>query len=121
MNDFSKFLHILGNMHDCTVTIFEWRPMSKTVILGIEDLLFNFEGLPGYPGPLSGQIEFEDVDFVEFDIAGARSGLRIYEFNVLNEEDISCIVSVSFTPSGKISFNYGRALFPDISMHTTLL
>jgi hypothetical protein len=61
MTGFSEFLSRLGLLHDCTVTLFEWRPEQKKLVFEIEDLYWNFEGLPEYRGPKPGQISLEDI------------------------------------------------------------
>ena len=76
MSNLGEFLSRLGNLHDCTVTLFEWRPDDRRVTFAIEDLYFNFEGLPEYRGPLSGRIVLEEVQRVDIDLGG-MSGIEL--------------------------------------------
>jgi hypothetical protein len=65
MSDLAEFLSRLGNLHDCTVTLLEWKPQQKRITFEIEDLYLNFDGLPEYRGPLAGDIVFEEIERVD--------------------------------------------------------
>lgn len=46
---FPDVLDRLGDLHDCSVTNTEWEPMTSTLRILIEDILWNSEGVPEYP------------------------------------------------------------------------
>jgi len=116
MSDFGEFLLRLGYLHDCTVTRFEWKPDQKSMAFEIEDLYFNFEGLPEYKGPTPGRIVLEGIQHVSIEIREFEGPLRVYEFSLVKERADTADVSVSFSPSGKISVVYQRATFPVIPL-----
>jgi hypothetical protein len=116
MNDFGGFLSRLGNLHDCNVTRFDWKPLQNWIGFEIDDLYFNFEGLPEYQGPLPGRIELEDVQHVAVRLDSIVGPLRIYDFLVRNQDSGTSVVSVTFWPHGKIEVAYRRAVFPSIAL-----
>lgn len=58
---FPDALWALGDFHDCTVTSADWKPSTGVLQLQIEDLFWNFERFPEYPGALPGSIELTGV------------------------------------------------------------
>ena len=114
MTRFGEFLSRLGNLHDCTVTLVEWRPDQRAMGFEIEDLYFNFEGFPEYPGPLAGQIVLEGVGHVAMDFPGIQGPLRIDDFLAQQQGEARLAVAVTFWPTGKIEVSCGRVVFPDI-------
>ena len=116
MTRFGEFLSRLGNFHDCTVALVEWRPDQRAMGFEIEDLYFNFESLPEYPGPLAGRIVLEGVELVAMDFPGIQGPLRIDEFSVEERGEARLAVTITFWPTGKIEANCSRIVFPDISL-----
>ena len=115
MKNFGEFLSRLGNLHDCTVTLFEWRPERKAMGFEIEDLYFNFEGLPNYPGPLAGRITLEGVQDVAVDFRGIQGPLRIDDFTVEVKGPSAIDVSITFWPAGSTKIACERAVVPDVA------
>ena len=60
MSDFGEFLLRLGYLDDCTVTLFEWKPRKQNMAFEIEDLYFNFEGLPEYKGQHQAELSWKE-------------------------------------------------------------
>ncbi|OAF17515.1 hypothetical protein AYJ54_05040 [Bradyrhizobium centrolobii] len=116
MKDFSNFLTRLGNLHDCTITLFEWRPEQNSISFEIEDLYFNFEGLPEYPGAQSGRLVLEEVQLVSIDVRDLERPLRIDDFTVEANTPSAAAVSVTLQPRGRISIRCQRATFPDVGL-----
>jgi hypothetical protein len=114
MTRFGEFLSRLGNLHDCTVALIEWRPDQKAIGLEIEDLYFNFEGFPEYQGPLAGRIAFEGVKNLVMDFRGIQGPLRVHDFSAEEQGEARLAVAVTFWPTGKIEVNCGQVVFPDI-------
>ena len=117
MSNLGEFLSRLGNLHDCTVTLFDWRPDDRRMTFAIEDLYFNFKGFPEYRGPLAGRIVLEEIQRVDINLGGIEGPLRVDEFAIVVEgsSDASA-VSVTFWPTGKIEVAYRRAVLPDIPL-----
>lgn len=116
MTDFSEFLTRLGNLHDSTVTLFEWKPDGKSIAFEIDDLHFNSEGLPEYVGPTPGRIVLRGVQHIDIEMRGVKGPLRIYDFCVLDEGPEMLTVSITFAPAGKIGIICQGAVFPDIPL-----
>jgi hypothetical protein len=114
MTRFGEFLFRLGNLHDCTVTLIEWRPDQRAMGFEIEDLYWNFEGLPEYPGPLAGRIVLEGVEHVAMAFRGIEGPLRVGDFLAEEQGEARLAVAITFWPSGKIEVNCSRVVFPDI-------
>ena len=86
------------------------RPEARSIEFEIEDLYFNFEGLPEYRGPKPGRIVLEGVDCVEMEIHELKGAMRVYEFSLVNEDADISMVSVSLWPYGKIEVTYRCAV-----------
>ena len=114
MTDFRELLSRLGNLHDCTVALIEWRPDEKTMGFEIADLYFNFEGLPDYPGPLAGRITLEGVEHLTIDFHDISGPLRINEFLVEKESQAGVAVAITFWSAGTLRVTCGRIAFPDV-------
>ena len=109
-HSFADFLSSLGLLHDCTVTRLDWKPNAKTMKFEIEDLHFNFEGLPEYRGPISGRIVLEGARIVDGQIADVTKLVRIYEFEVIK----SNTARITFSPAGRIVVTWERAIYPTV-------
>lgn len=116
MDDFGEFLLRLGNLHDCTITRLEWKAAEKRIDFEIEDIYFNFEGLPEYKGPTPGLITLAETQSVAIELHAADGPLRVYEFSAIKEASGTLAVSISLWPSGKISVRHRRAIFPVIAL-----
>ena len=114
MTRFGEFLSRLGNLHDCTLTLIEWRPDRRAIGFEIQDLYFNFENLREYPGPLAGRIVLESVELVAMDFPGIQGPLRIDDFLAQQQGEARLAVAITFWPTGKIEVTCGRVVFPDI-------
>lgn len=116
VKEFAEFLTKLGNLHDCTVSSFEWMPDKKAMAFEIEDIYFNFEGLPEYKGPLAGRIVLERLERVDIDFVSIKGPLRIDDFVVLNASQDAPEASITFWTGGKIVATFQLVAFPDISL-----
>lgn len=116
MADFGEFLSRLGNLHDCTITVFEWKPDRKRIAFEIDDLYFNFHGLPEYKGPVPGRIVFERIERVVIEMHDVDGPLRISDFCVVGQSPEAATVAVTFWPSGKVTMIYGAVTFPDVHL-----
>ncbi len=116
MSNFGEFLSKLGNLHDCSVTLFEWKPDKASMGFEIEDLHFNFEGFPEYKGPMPGRIELEGLQHVDIVVSGIEGPLTVYEFSLVEESPDASVGSITFWPSGRISVVYRQAVFPGIPL-----
>jgi len=115
MKDLKSFLEQMGALHDAVVRQLTWTPEAKILRLEIEDLCSNFEGLPEYPGAVSGVIELRGIEEINFNIDTKETRLNIDAFLVEPDLD-KHRASISFWPSGRITASYRVADFPDISL-----
>lgn len=116
MNDFHTFLSRLGNLHDCIVTQFNWRPDEKTIELEIGDLYFNFAGLPEYAGPTPGRIVLEGVKKLYAELEDLNGQVKIYDFTCEEIGQNIFTALITFSPAGRVSVSYRHAIFPDITL-----
>ena len=118
MPDFVEYLRSLGNLHDCTVTRLELDSQAKTLTFDVEDIHWNFEGLPEYRGPLPGRIVLKEVETLLFDIewtAQEKLRLVISEFTAA-PATAGLTVAVRFwVPDGRIAASCAQATFPAIT------
>lgn len=116
MNELKSFLERMGGLHDAVVRQLIWAPEAKTLRLEVDDLCSNFEGLPEYPGAVSGAVELRGIQRINFAIDSNEKHLNIYEFIVEAEKPDEYYASISFWPSGQITASYCVADFPDINL-----
>jgi hypothetical protein len=116
MKDLRIFLEQLGGLHDAVVHELVWKPDARTIRLEIEDLCSNYEGLPEYPGAISGSIELHDVEQVNFDIKTDEKRLNIHEFLVETQSSGKIQASVSFWPTGRMTALCRNADFPQVTL-----
>jgi hypothetical protein len=114
--DFGEFLSRLGHLHDCTVRLLEWNPDEERMGFEIEDLYFNFAGLPEYPGPMPGRIVLEGIQRVDIEIRGFADPLRVFEFSSVKDGPDMSVATVTSSPSGKVAVTYRHATFPVITL-----
>lgn len=106
MNELKSFLERMGGLHDAVIRQLVWEPEAKILRFEIEDLYSNFEGLPEYPGAVSGLIELQGVERIGFDIKTNEKRLNIYEFFVEIEGTDKYQATISFWPTGRITASY---------------
>lgn len=116
MKELKLFLERMGGLHDAVVRQLTWKPEARTLRFEIEDLCSNFEGLPEYPGAVSGSIELQGVERIGFDIKTDEKRLNIHEFLVEVESADEYQASISFWPTGRITASYRVADFPKVNL-----
>jgi len=115
MPHFNQFLYELENLHDCTVLSFEWRPLDQNMSFEIRDIHWNFEGMPGYKGPIPGKIILQGVQAPTIALGHVPGPFIISDFAAEQiQEDGSGTASIRFWHGGVIKAPYKQALFPDI-------
>jgi len=117
-NKLQPMLERLGQLHDASVTMFVWNQQTRMLRFEIEDFYCNFRGLPEYPGRYPGAIELHNVEDVIIDIENRENRLDVYEFSVseIAGSNGSYRASISFWPSGKVTANFGKAVFPFVEL-----
>jgi hypothetical protein len=115
LTDFGTFLNDFGDLHDCTVTQFAWNGAKRTATFEIEDVWWNFEGLPEYGGPIPGTIVLEDVQKIEVEFREGGEFLIISEFTLVPHDSDSSTATVWFRGNGKIVADFGRVSFPEVA------
>ena len=116
MKDLQAFLERMGGLHDAVVRRLVWEQEARTLRLEIEDLYSNFEGLPEYPGVVSGFVELRGVEEIGFDIKTNEKRLNVDEFLVEADGLDKYRASISFWPTGRITASYRLAEFPTIKL-----
>jgi hypothetical protein len=116
MKDLKSFVERMGALHDAVVRQLIWIPGAKILRIEIEDFCSNFEGLPEYPGAVSGSIELQGIEQIDFDLHTAENRLNIDEFIVESGID-KHRASVSFWLTGRMTVLYRVADFPDINLN----
>lgn len=116
MKELKSFLERMGGLHDAVVHQLVWIPDAKMLRIEILDLCSNFEGLPEYPGAISGAIELKEIDRLSFAIDTDEKQLRIHEFLVEGESADRYRASISFWPSGRIDASCHAATFPQVTL-----
>jgi len=99
MTDIIAFVEALGSLHDCTITAVCWEPDARRFSLNIEDIYWNFEGLPEYPGACPGVFTFSEISAVSLDVS--QSAQRISEFNI-RREDQGYVSEITFWSGEKL-------------------
>lgn len=116
MPNFAEFLYKLGNLHDCKINTFDWQPAKGIIRFDIDDLYFNYEGLPQYIGVTPGYILLNGVHFVDININEQEGVLKIQDFSVQDEGSNLLSATISFWPSGTIRVVFCDAAFPNFPL-----
>lgn len=109
MKAFRDFLYKMGCLHDAILSCFTWIPDEKKVKLCFEDIYSNFEGLPEYPGPQSGEIILHGVTDLIMSL-DVREGIRVFDF--LFDEKEEDVLIITFFPAGRIRIRFVSADYP---------
>jgi hypothetical protein len=66
MKNLKSFLESMGGLHDSVVRQLIWMPDARILRVDVFYLCSNFEGLPEYPGEISGAIELREIGRIKF-------------------------------------------------------
>jgi hypothetical protein len=108
---FSRWLEELGGLHDSRMTFFRYDVENSDIEIGIDDLYWNFEGMPEYPGATPATLRFSNVSDVAIEWRDVEDGFWIV--------DSSCTSGlqprVTFTRNcgDKLAFSFEQAEFPE--------
>ena len=110
MTDIVQFIESLGELHDATVTEFLWLSLEQRLELGIEDLYWNFERFPEYPGAIPGRFIFSQVSkLYPSDVDLAEGGrLMIYDWLFQKAERSNYSCEILFSPGGRLRIECGQ-------------
>ncbi len=114
MTDLQKILGSLGGLHDAVVHRIVWTPEKNILEFEVDDFYSNFEGLPEYPGPLSGSLVLQGVEHVHFDVETGESRLNVDEFVVAEAGSGGFTACVTFWPTGRITARFRSATHPNL-------
>lgn len=89
----------LGGLHDVEIASLDLE--SDALALRVGDLFGNFEGLPGYRGPLPGTLTFRHVENVEIAIESCEC-LTIFSLHIGKVAGDRWDVDFRLTPGGRI-------------------
>jgi hypothetical protein len=101
MFNFRSFLNAMGNLHDTSIEMLAWDPKAGTVVLKLDDIYWNFEGFPEYPGPQPASITLRGVSSLIIDLRHGEPA-HIDDFTVEIETPEKGIATIALWPSGKI-------------------
>jgi len=112
MNELKSFLDRMGGLHDAVVRQLVWTPGGKVLRLEIVDLYSNFDGLPEYPGAVSGAIELQEVEQISFALQTDEQRLTIHDFLVEAEHENVYRAAITFWPSGRLTASFRKYMLP---------
>src|ERR1700744_5314705 len=110
MRDFYSFLEKMGGLHDSKLESITWNPVAGQIEFIFDDIYFNFEGYPEYPGKERGSITFTGVKHLRFDLS-VEGPLHVYEISRMEGEADE--VYLAFWPSGRIGVRFEDVIFPE--------
>jgi hypothetical protein len=114
ISPFQGFLFSLGGLHDSIVTGIEVDGRSAQLVLQIEDLYSNFDGLPEYPGRAPATIILAGIDRfsmrLQMSIESQIQELHIHDFEVLKKTHLGELAEIKFWPEGDIQIEYATAI-----------
>lgn len=113
MRDLQEFLDILGELHDVKLTAVAWSPDDGVLRLHLEDIFANYEGLPEYPGCVSGALIVRNPATLMLDFPETVEGLRIYAAHAELVGD-NRKLEFNISPTGKLVVTGGVVELPDI-------
>lgn len=86
ITDPALFLRQLGNLHDALIPQLRWDVLEKRVVLFVDDIYANFEGLPEYPGLHPARIICDGVFRIEVDIMADEFPLKMMDLEIESPE-----------------------------------
>ena len=86
LNNPTKFVDELGNLHDARIQRIEWQPTKRTLNFLIDDLYSNTVDLPEYPGEFPAKISLIEIVKLSLNFDGKDEYLCIDNFNVTQLE-----------------------------------
>lgn len=108
MREFAQYLARMGELHDATIIDIVWNASSETLTVAVDDLYWNFESLPGYPGPTPGELVFEGVCALVLDV-DTDGPVHIHGITV---DLVLSRVEIHAWPRGLIKVTCARVTFP---------
>ena len=99
------FFLALGGLHDSMLRLLQWRPETRCLGLGIDDLYSNFFQLPEYPGALEARLIASELLDLRIDLkALCTPTSRILGFYVTRQKNTDLINAAIHFGEGKIEF-----------------
>ena len=92
----------LGSLHDTIITSIIWSAEKRRLIIEIDDLNTNTDGLPEYPGPIKGTFVFSEVTVLELTVDLAVDGLMVYDWTMSRKGPDTQSTSISLSPGGQM-------------------
>ena len=108
MENIAEFIKSLGGLHDSTVLKMLWHPENSRLEIEIEDIYWNFEGLPEYPGPTRATFVFSQVASLEVEVNFTVVGLMVHDWEFQATGVPNYKSEILFSPGGKITIECGR-------------
>jgi hypothetical protein len=93
----------LGGLHDATIISLAWSAEDRRLLIEIDDINSNTNGLPEYPGPIRATFVFSEVTLLELKADLAEDGLMVYEWKMSRKGPDRQASSISLTPGGELA------------------
>jgi hypothetical protein len=99
--DIVAFVESLGGLHDATVSQLLWNPVDHRLELEIEDIYFDWEGYPDYPGPTKATFIFSQVKALRIEVDFTVVGLMVYDWKFHTEGTLTFKSDLGFSPGAR--------------------
>lgn len=101
------FFRELGGLHDADIIQITWDAIAKTILLHVDDLNSNFDGLAEYRGREKAAITFKEVESLMLSCNSFKRDVqRVYKLEVTAAQNLSRFeVMVQISPSGRLTFS----------------
>ena len=93
----------LGGLHDARVTSLAWHPDDRTLLMVVDDINANTNGLPEYPGKTEATLVFSEVTLLHIEADLACDGLLIFDWIISRKEPDGYSSSVVLSPGGRLA------------------
>ncbi len=94
-----EYFSNLGGLHDARIEGVNWSLSNKKIIVSIDDINSNFEGLPNYKGLVSANILFNHVHEFKLNFSLEEHYLSIYDLEIVSN-NLDIIVNLKCWPEG---------------------
>ena len=93
----------LGGLHDARVMSLAWHPYDRTLLIVVDDINANTNGLPEYPGKTEATLVFSEVTLLRIDADLACDGLLIFDWIISRNEPDVYSSSMVLSPGGRLA------------------
>jgi hypothetical protein len=98
--DPGEFLRKLGGLHDARITTISWSSKEARLVMVLDDLYSNFEGLPEYEGRAPVSLIFEGVLRLALTIDPVTSNVSVFACEAARQTQGPITVVFRCSPGG---------------------